>query len=168
MGRYSSVQSFTDKKTKVVGGYKEAEGGAGAGGGGGARPAPPPPRPEKVDNVSGSSAGAGSCDFHVYRAARNREIVRLEQLESTRAQEAERAEFAARVEENRKEADARTRKNAEKRNKRKLKKLLAKERASSDGAKRQGEDGGGSESESEIECARGSDHDGENPTKKRA
>jgi len=121
MGRYKSLQSFTDEKTKVVEGYK---GSTGAATGGGRAPAPAPERPEKVDNVSGSTAGAGSCDFHLYRAARNREIVRLESLESAKAKELDRAAFAAKVEENKKEAEARTRKNAELRRKRKQKKKL--------------------------------------------
>lgn len=121
MGRYTSVQTFTDQKTKVVDGYK-------AGG------APEPARPEKVVNVSGSSAGAGSCDFHLYRAARTREKARIEQLESTQVVEQDRAAFRARIEENRKEAEIRTKKNSEKRKKRKQKKGLAKELAKSDGS----------------------------------
>ena len=121
MGRYTSVQTFTDQKTKVVDGYK-------AGG------APEPARPEKVVNVSGSSGGAGSCDFHLYRAARTREKTRIEQLESTQVEEQDRAAFRARIEENRKEAETRTKKNAEKRKKRKQKKGLAKELAKSDGS----------------------------------
>jgi len=117
MGRYTSVQSFTDQKTKVVEGYKEAAGRA-----------PAPARPEKVENVSGSVAGAGSCDFHLYRAARAREMLRIDSLESSKKDELERSEFAARVEENRREAEARTKKKAEKRKNRKQKKMLARDR----------------------------------------
>jgi hypothetical protein len=68
MGRYTTVQTISDK---------DAQGAAVA-----ATAAPTPssgdtaggskPRTNRVDNVSGSSAGAGSGDFHTYRAARRR------------------------------------------------------------------------------------------------
>src|SRR5690242_8939401 len=43
------------------------------------RAAPPPP--DIVTNVQGSSAGAGSGEFHVYKAARRRERERLKRLD---------------------------------------------------------------------------------------
>ncbi|KAK4111191.1 DUF1168-domain-containing protein, partial [Canariomyces notabilis] len=42
---------------------------------------PLPPPPEIVTNVQGSSAGAGSGEFHVYKAARRREYERLRRME---------------------------------------------------------------------------------------
>ena len=117
MGRYTSVQGFTNEKTKLVGGYAAAAGGAEGVG------APKAPRPDKVENVMGSTAGAGSCDFHLYRAARSREVSRLESLESADAIEQERAAFAERVDKNRQEAEERTKRNSEKRKKRKRKKV---------------------------------------------
>lgn len=118
MGRYTSVQTFTDQKTKVVTGYQEGGG------------APKPARPEKVENVMGSTAGAGSCEFHLYRAARAREVMRLETMETEEKLAEEAAVFAAKVEKNRKEALERTQKNAEKR-KRKRQKLKSKAKDSS-------------------------------------
>lgn len=110
MGRYSSVQSFTDQRTKVVeAGYKESAGG------------PKAARPEKVETVMGSNTGAGSCEFHLYRSARAREITRLETIESSAKQAEESAAFAAKVETNKRLAEERTKKNAEKRKKRKQK-----------------------------------------------
>ncbi len=51
-------------------------------------PAPPkektirPPR-EMMKNIQGSSAGAGSGEFHVYKASRRREYERLKLIEET-------------------------------------------------------------------------------------
>lgn len=53
-------------------------------------PAPPKektlrPAREMMKNVQGSSAGAGSGEFHVYKAARRREYERLKMMEDTTA-----------------------------------------------------------------------------------
>ncbi|KAK0626047.1 hypothetical protein B0T14DRAFT_403893, partial [Immersiella caudata] len=40
-----------------------------------------PAPPEIVTNVQGSSAGAGSGEFHVYKAARRREYERLRAMD---------------------------------------------------------------------------------------
>ena len=40
-----------------------------------------PPPPEIVANVQGSSAGAGSGEFHVYKASRRRENERVKMMD---------------------------------------------------------------------------------------
>lgn len=80
-----------------------------------------PAPPEIVANVQGSSAGAGSGEFHVYKASRRREYERLRAMDEE-AKKGEDDEKWAREERERKEKDEeRTRKNREKRNKKKNK-----------------------------------------------
>ena len=82
--------------------------------------APPPRlRTERVDNVMGSQAGAGSSDFHIYRRHRRTEQKRQEQLDADDEKQRRDREHAERVEAKRKECDARTAKNAAKRRKKK-------------------------------------------------
>lgn len=78
-----------------------------------------PAPPEIVANVQGSSAGAGSGEFHVYKASRRREYERLRVMDEE-ARKEEDDEKWAREERERKERDEeRTRKKREKRNKKK-------------------------------------------------
>ncbi|KAG8967216.1 hypothetical protein FRC03_010460 [Tulasnella sp. 419] len=87
-------------------------------------PAPPkekslrPPR-EMMKNVQGSSAGAGSGEFHVYKQNRRREYERLKMMDETTKKEAEAAEFEQRRREREAAADAKTAKNRAKRQKKK-------------------------------------------------
>lgn len=91
---------------------------------------PPPPGtvsgprraiPEIVTNVQGSSAGAGSGEFHVYKASRRREYERLRQMDEEVRKEKEEEAFE-RERREREERDAeKTRKNREKREKKKNK-----------------------------------------------
>jgi len=143
MGRFTSVQTFSDAKTKVVsaagiygpgagggggggaGGGAEGEGAVQAGGkisGGSARVS----TENSVHNVSGSAAGANSSEFHIFRNARRREMDRWEDIEGRAKREEEQREYASKVERNKAEAEQRTKKNAEKRKKKKEKQLMKK------------------------------------------
>jgi len=87
---------------------------------------PPPPkekmiRParEMMKNVQGSSAGAGSGEFHVYKANRRREYERIKLMEDQSQREAAMADFEGRKREREEEAEAKTAKNRAKRQKKK-------------------------------------------------
>jgi len=93
-----------------------------------AKPAYVPPAPkektirparEMMKNVQGSSAGAGSGEFHVYKASRRREYERLKLLDETAQKEADTAEFERKRKEAEELADAKTAKNRAKRQKKK-------------------------------------------------
>lgn len=85
-----------------------------------------PPPPEIVTNVQGSSAGAGSGEFHVYKASRRREYERLRRMDEEVAQERAKEEFERTREERERKDDEKTRKNREKREKAKARKAKAK------------------------------------------
>lgn len=73
--------------------------------------------PEVVANVQGSSAGAGSGEFHVYKASRRREYERLRTMdEEVQAEEAEK-EFQQRKEERERKDEEKLSKNRAKREK---------------------------------------------------
>lgn len=81
-----------------------------------------PAAPEIVSNVQGSSAGAGSGEFHVYKASRRREYERLRAMDEEVRKE-EDAVVWERERKEREEKDAeKTRKNREKRERLKMKK----------------------------------------------
>lgn len=119
MGRYTTVQTYSDQNTKIVSGYggpattdRAHASSTNEGHGSAVRL-----QVNKVDNVMGSCAGAGSGEFHMYRAARQRELTRLENIEKKQKEEEELKTYTDNVERNRLEALERTRKNAEKRKK---------------------------------------------------
>ncbi|RYP69465.1 hypothetical protein DL771_006117 [Monosporascus sp. 5C6A] len=81
-----------------------------------------PPPPEIVTNVQGSSAGAGSGEFHVYKAARRREYERLRRMDDEVRREREQAEFERAREERERRDGEKTRRNRERREKMKARK----------------------------------------------
>ncbi|KAI1494503.1 DUF1168-domain-containing protein [Biscogniauxia mediterranea] len=98
--------------------------------------------PEIVTNVQGSSAGAGSGEFHVYKASRRREYERLRAMDEEVARERGNAEFEQGRAERERRDEERTRRNREKREKKKK----AKERAKVSGGSNSSGGGSGNDS----------------------
>ncbi|GAB5585119.1 hypothetical protein Unana1_00019 [Umbelopsis nana] len=73
------------------------------------------PPPEIVRNVQGSSAGAGSGEFHVYRALRRKEYTRLKEMDEQEAKEKEEREYAEKLAKMKADDEERTAKNRAKR-----------------------------------------------------
>lgn len=86
-------------------------------GGSGSNPSNGHLPPEIVANVQGSSAGAGSGEFHVYKASRRREYERLRGMEAEVRREKEGEEFERGAREKAQRDEERTRRNREKRDK---------------------------------------------------
>ncbi|KAL8822965.1 MAG: hypothetical protein Q9191_006312 [Dirinaria sp. TL-2023a] len=78
-----------------------------------------PAPPEIVANVQGSSAGAGSGEFHVYKASRRREYERVKAMDEEVEKEKADREFETQRDEKRKRDEERTEKNRKKRLKKK-------------------------------------------------
>ncbi|GJJ78080.1 hypothetical protein EMPS_10439 [Entomortierella parvispora] len=72
-----------------------------------------------VKNVQGSSAGAGSGEFHVYRAGRRREYARLKNMELESKEAKEQREYEEKIEAMKAADDEKTEKNRSKRQRRK-------------------------------------------------
>ena len=77
--------------------------------------------PEFVYNVMGSSAGAGSGEFHVYRQIRRKEHARQKIIDEANTKEELNAAYHAKLAENEREAEEKTAKKRAKRQKKKEK-----------------------------------------------
>ncbi|KAJ5590701.1 hypothetical protein N7450_004673 [Penicillium hetheringtonii] len=77
------------------------------------------PPPEIVANVQGSSAGAGSGEFHVYKASRRREYERLRMMQSEVDKEKGDEEWEKERAETKRKDDEKTEKNRRRREKKK-------------------------------------------------
>ena len=73
--------------------------------------------PEIVANVQGSSAGAGSGEFHVYKASRRREYERMKMMDEEKAKENADAVFARKQAEMRRKDEEKTKRNRTRREK---------------------------------------------------
>lgn len=142
------------------------------------KPAPIPDRPKEwnprappefVRDVMGSSAGAGSGEFHVYRHLRRREYQRQDFLDKIADKLDEDDHYLEKVEQNKKAADERTAKRRKKREKLKQKKEMAK-KAKLESKKKKGDGDAekstdsSEEDEEEEEVEREADDDAEAPS----
>ena len=121
--------------------------------------------PEFVRDVMGSSAGAGSGEFHVYRHLRRREYQRQDFLDKMADKQDKDLEYLDKVEHNKQAAEDRTAKRRKKRDKLKQKKLLAK-KAKQEAKNKTADDAATStdSSEEEEEDEREAEDDAEAPS----
>ncbi|XP_005988609.1 PRKR-interacting protein 1 homolog [Latimeria chalumnae] len=113
--------------------------------------------PEFVRDVMGSSAGAGSGEFHVYRHLRRREYQRQEFMDALTEKQKIDEEFQLKLEENRKTAEERTAKRRKKRQKLKEKKQMAKKMKTEQNKEEEGSESTSDEEENEAEEVKGGD-----------
>lgn len=122
--------------------------------------------PEFVRDVMGSSAGAGSGEFHVYRHLRRREYQRQDFLDKMADKQDEDEDYLDKVKLNKLQAEERTAKRRKKREKLKLKRLMAK-KAKLEAKNKEGDDSDKSSESSEEEEGkeeREADDDAEAPS----
>uniref|UniRef100_A0A3Q3ETF8 PRKR interacting protein 1 n=1 Tax=Kryptolebias marmoratus TaxID=37003 RepID=A0A3Q3ETF8_KRYMA len=105
--------------------------------------------PEFVRDVMGSSAGAGSGEFHVYRHLRRREYQRQDFLDKMSEKQNKDVQYLEKLEQNKQAAEERTAKRRKKRDKLRRKKLQAKKAKLED--KKEGERSSESSEEEEKE-----------------
>lgn len=114
MGRYSSVQAVSDQQNTRTTTYEQEKASSST------------VVTEKVHNPYGSTAGAGSGEFHIYRHARAREMERLKALEKTEEEKIEDEKFQSKIEEWKSEEEKRLSKKRKKRQREKAAKMRKK------------------------------------------
>ncbi|DBB13558.1 hypothetical protein WJX82_002798 [Trebouxia sp. C0006] len=77
--------------------------------------------PTRIMNVAGSNAGAGSGEFHMYRQARRREVMRQQRIEEEALTDAAEREYQEKKDKLAREEEERTAKRRAKRQKKKHK-----------------------------------------------
>lgn len=107
------------------------------------KPNPSSAPPEIVANVQGSSAGAGSGEFHVYKASRRKEYERLRAMDEVVRAEKEAEDFERSKREREEKDREKTRKNREKREKMRARKAKAKGSGGGDNREDQDESAAG-------------------------
>lgn len=115
MGRYSSVQTYSDQHNTRSTSYEQERATSGG-----------TLQTEKVHNPYGSTAGAGSGEFHIYRHARAREQQRLKALDEAEEEQTEDAQFQEKIQEWKNEEEKRLEKKRKKRAREKAAKLRKK------------------------------------------
>mmetsp|Transcript_19200 Transcript_19200/g.31886 ORF Transcript_19200/g.31886 Transcript_19200/m.31886 type:complete len:224 (+) Transcript_19200:91-762(+) len=119
MGRYSSVQAYADNNANMRSiPYEQASGAAEAKTGA--------VKAEKVHNPYGSTAGAGSGEFHVYRHARAREALRWKEMNDAERERALDEEYQLKLEANQTEEERKTAQRRKKRQRQKEAKMKKK------------------------------------------
>lgn len=119
MGRYSSVQSYADNNAAVrTIPYDQATGSA--------EPKEGKVAVEKVSNPYGSTAGAGSGEFHIYRHARAREMQRWKSIDEQELEMKAEEEFKQSLQQAQTEEQHKTEKRRKKRQREKEARLRKK------------------------------------------
>uniref|UniRef100_A0A8D9AJY5 PRKR-interacting protein 1 homolog n=1 Tax=Cacopsylla melanoneura TaxID=428564 RepID=A0A8D9AJY5_9HEMI len=118
--------------------------------------------PEFVRNVMGSSAGAGSGEFHVYRHLRRKEYARQKHIQEKSEKELLDEEFERKIQESRQAFEDKTAKKRAKRMKKKQKMKNKPKKLKTGDEEKDNEDDSGDESKSEEE---NSDKDDDNERK---
>ncbi|XP_065215882.1 PRKR-interacting protein 1 homolog [Planococcus citri] len=107
--------------------------------------------PDFVRNVMGSSAGAGSGEFHVYRHLRRKEYARQKAISEMSEKERLDYEFQEKLKENQRKAEEKTAKKRQKRLKKKArrKEMLKKQKLQKPNQKQESSESESSDSDSE-------------------